>query len=152
MSNLEGLREISLPESSLESQDVYVPGSSSRIWVILMPPGGDTFTVKPGPPPLLAGWCALGPRVVCSGTCHTPVSTSSLCTSHLQASARTQCLHFRKSDTAICFISIILFATVSLLKIPPHTVPSWTNSTSHYSDSISLALLSQYPEWNTGTE
>lgn len=43
-------------------------------------------------------------NAVCYGTYQTPASMSLLYTSHLQVCARTQCPHFKKSDTAICFI------------------------------------------------
>lgn len=61
--------------------------------------------------------------------------------------------HFSENVTLLFVLfPIILFATVSPLKIPPHIAPSRTNYTSHYSQSVSLALLSPYPKGNVSTE
>lgn len=113
-----------------------------------------THCTIPGPPCFCwqdGDGCPLS-RVVCSGTYHTPASTSSLCTHIFKCLPGPNAYNLGNPTLLFVLFPIILFATVSLLKIPPYIVPSWTNSTSHYSESVSLALLSQYPEWNISTE
>lgn len=82
-----------------------------------------------------------------------------LCTqsgAKLQANARTQCLLFRKFETAgvlpaCCFISCYPICDSEptknsfLLRCPPHAESSWRNHISHYCKSILPALWSPAP-------